>query len=170
MDARRTWALLRFLFTTLFLFAVWLLFTSDLTRFSLLFGFFGSILISYLTYDVFLPPHQASLRFFFPKIVGLVKFLALLVFLLYKSSFQVMLAVLSKNTNPRIVHFRTHLHSDLARTILANSITLTPGTLTVDLNDDHLTVHWLFCTTTHTKAAGDAIKKELEKSLGGTWI
>jgi len=39
--------------------------------------------------------------------------------------------------------FTTDLKSDFLRTILANSITLTPGTITVDMSDDEFTVHCL---------------------------
>lgn len=44
---------------------------------------------------------------------------------------------------PAVVHFRTNLHSTLARVLLANSITLTPGTITVSLTDNEYTVHCL---------------------------
>jgi multicomponent Na+:H+ antiporter subunit E len=38
---------------------------------------------------------------------------------------------------------RTNLKTDVAKTFLANSITLTPGTMTVDIDDDILYVHWI---------------------------
>lgn len=44
---------------------------------------------------------------------------------------------------PVIVKFRTGLKSEVTRVILANSITLTPGTITVSLEEDELTVHCL---------------------------
>ncbi len=46
---------------------------------------------------------------------------------------------------PRIVEVRTGLRSPLGRLLLANSITLTPGTLTVDVQEDRLLVHWVYC-------------------------
>lgn len=48
--------------------------------------------------------------------------------------------------NPGLVEVRTGLRSELGRMLLANSITLTPGTLTVDLDGDRLLVHWIDCT------------------------
>ena len=42
-----------------------------------------------------------------------------------------------------LIHFRTDLKSQAARTALANSITLTPGTITVFQEDDMFTVHCL---------------------------
>ncbi|HFE48224.1 MAG TPA: cation:proton antiporter [Chromatiaceae bacterium] len=45
---------------------------------------------------------------------------------------------------PEIVEVHTRLRSPLGRMLLANSITLTPGTLTVDVQDDRLLVHWVY--------------------------
>lgn len=47
------------------------------------------------------------------------------------------------NLEPAIIHFRTNLKSKMARVILANSITLTPGTITVYLDEDYYVVHCL---------------------------
>lgn len=45
---------------------------------------------------------------------------------------------------PGIVKVKTTLKNPAGRTILANSITLTPGTLTVDIDDDdYLYIHWI---------------------------
>lgn len=45
--------------------------------------------------------------------------------------------------NPGIVRIPVTLQSDYGKTILANSITLTPGTLTLDVKDQNFYVHWL---------------------------
>ena len=44
---------------------------------------------------------------------------------------------------PIIVKFRTSLKSDFTKMLLANSITLTPGTITIALEDDEYTIHCL---------------------------
>ena len=44
---------------------------------------------------------------------------------------------------PVLVHVRADLKSETARVILANSITLTPGTITVSMEEDKLLVHCL---------------------------
>ena len=44
---------------------------------------------------------------------------------------------------PALVKVKTRCQTDLARVVFANSITLTPGTVTVDLEKDELTVHAL---------------------------
>lgn len=44
---------------------------------------------------------------------------------------------------PKLVHFKTDLKQELSRVTLANSITLTPGTITVSLTEDEYVVHCL---------------------------
>ena len=67
-----------------------------------------------------------------------------------------------------IVRIKTDIDNDYLRVILANSITLTPGTLTLGLNDNRLTVLWLRPKTGAPQDlanAGDKIKGRLEKQL-----
>ena len=45
--------------------------------------------------------------------------------------------------DPRIIEYKTYLPDDLPRTVFADSITLTPGTVTVELDEDRLYVHCL---------------------------
>jgi multicomponent Na+:H+ antiporter subunit E len=45
---------------------------------------------------------------------------------------------------PGIVKVRTTLKSDLGKTLLANSITMTPGTITVDIIGEYLYIHWIY--------------------------
>ena len=42
---------------------------------------------------------------------------------------------------PKLVYFKVDLETNLAKFFLANSITLTPGTITADINDDEYCVH-----------------------------
>ncbi len=67
---------------------------------------------------------------------------------------------------PGIVRFRTRLRSTAARTLLANSITLTPGTLTVELLDDGcLYVHWLNVRAPDPGGAGIRSAERFERIL-----
>jgi multicomponent Na+:H+ antiporter subunit E len=70
--------------------------------------------------------------------------------------------------NPGFVQVRTGLRSELGRLLLANSITLTPGTLTVDVEEDRLLVHWIDCPAgTDVEEATRLIAAEFEKYLKG---
>jgi multicomponent Na+:H+ antiporter subunit E len=66
---------------------------------------------------------------------------------------------------PGIVKVKTKLNSKIAKTILANSITLTPGTLTVDIKDEYLYIHWIEITEDDLEGATKAIVEKFEKYL-----
>ncbi len=67
---------------------------------------------------------------------------------------------------PGIVKVKTSIQSDSGKTALANSITLTPGTLTVDIMDDgHLYIHWIYVRATDIEGASKRIVQRFEPLL-----
>jgi multicomponent Na+:H+ antiporter subunit E len=66
---------------------------------------------------------------------------------------------------PGIVIVKTGLRQDIAKMILANSITLTPGTFTLDIIGDQLLVHWIDVSVENTADATAAIGDRFEKYL-----
>jgi len=69
-----------------------------------------------------------------------------------------------------VVMIKTDIKSDLGIVLLANSITLTPGTITIDIKGEHLYVHWLYARTTHFEYAAELIKGRFEYWLGRIFI
>lgn len=67
--------------------------------------------------------------------------------------------------NPGIVKVRTRLRSRMGRLMLANSITLTPGTLTVELDGEWIYVHWVTMTADDVDAATEEIVTGFEQYL-----
>ena len=67
--------------------------------------------------------------------------------------------------NPGIVRVRTRLKSRLGRLMLANSITLTPGTITVEIEGEDLYVHWLSMSQPDVEADTKTIVGGFEKYL-----
>jgi len=86
---------------------------------------------------------------------------------LIKSNVNVASIVLSPGlpVNPGIVTVRTKLKSSMGRMLLANSITLTPGTLTVDIDGEFLHIHWVTVDTPDIEAATEAIVAGFERYL-----
>jgi len=86
---------------------------------------------------------------------------------LLKSNLDVALRVIHPTIpiNPGIVKVKTKLKSKLGRTILANSITLTPGTLTVETNGEDYYIHWIDVTSNDIEGATNQIVSKFEKYL-----
>lgn len=79
---------------------------------------------------------------------GFLAFLSYLCWLfveIAKSSFSISMIIWSRNIqiNPTIVSIATKQSSDWLKVLYANSITLTPGTITISLDQDTLVIHSL---------------------------
>lgn len=69
--------------------------------------------------------------------------------------------------NPGIVKIKTELKGDFGKLTLANSITLTPGTLSIDYDDEGLYVHMVDVKGTTPLEHQQAVSGPFEKILGG---
>lgn len=78
------------------------------------------------------------------------------------------------NIKPGIVKIPTELKSEYALSMLANSITLTPGTITLDIAEDTegknwYYIHWISVDAEDSEQAGDAIKGSMEPWIRRIW-
>jgi multicomponent Na+:H+ antiporter subunit E len=67
--------------------------------------------------------------------------------------------------NPGIVKVRTKLKSPVGRMLLANAITMTPGTLTVELRHEWLYIHWVTVDATDIEGATTNLVSDFERYL-----
>ena len=78
-----------------------------------------------------------------------------------------------REVNPGIVKVPVELEGDYAQAMLANSITLTPGTITMDIAEqDGKTwyyIHWIDVAETDREKAGKIIKGRLENGIRRIW-
>ncbi len=109
--------------------------------------FFGIIVASIMYFFVckFMGYSIQKDLFIMKKIFLIIKYIVILVFEVIKANIAVLKIVFSSKYDfePAIIKFRTNLKTKTARAVLANSITLTPGTITVSLEDDEYIVHCL---------------------------
>lgn len=101
-------------------------------------------------------------------IINSLYYIIVFIVALVKSNIDVMLRVLNPKLpiKPGIVRVETELTSPIARMILANSITLTPGTFVVDIKDKYLYVHWIeVCCDGDPEKATQMIASKFEKIL-----
>jgi len=86
---------------------------------------------------------------------------------LVKANLRLTAIVLSPSlpVKPGIVKVRTRLKSRMGRLMLANSITLTPGTLTVEMDGEWLYIHWVSVQSPDIEAATAEIVAGFERYL-----
>ncbi len=82
----------------------------------------------------------------YARLPQLMSYWAWLLVEIFKANWVVIKACLRSNLdiNPALVKVKTGCESDLARTVFANSITLTPGTVSVEIEGDKILVHALY--------------------------
>jgi len=143
--------MIAFIVTTIFCFIIYLLLTTgsgtDVWIWSyeeLLFGIILSAITGFVARTIFV---KKSLRMLNP-----VRWIMFLVYVIgpffvgmAKANFDVAYRVITGRINPGIVKISPDLKTDLGITMLANSITLTPGTLSVDIDEEKndLYIHWI---------------------------
>jgi len=154
-------------YITLFILSLilWLLLTFKLTLPNLIVGSVISVITSlifgrYFIHNVykFLEPQ----RYFWLLIYFFVFLWACL-----KANFDVAYRVLhpAMPIRPGIVKVRTELKSEFARMLLANSITMTPGTISVDIIGDDLYIHWIYVHSEDPKVYTSLILGKFEKYI-----
>ncbi|MBQ8548037.1 MAG: Na+/H+ antiporter subunit E [Lachnospiraceae bacterium] len=126
------------------LFALWLIFNGKVTLELVLFGIVLSVAVylfcwKFLEYS---PKRELLALRLLPQGIG---YFFVLVWEVIKANYSAISLIVSPKyeVEPLLVTFKTELKTDLARTVLANSITLTPGTITVELTEDEFKVHCL---------------------------
>jgi multicomponent Na+:H+ antiporter subunit E len=108
-----------------------------------------------------LPPLGAK------RLLFLFAYLVVLAFEIVRANLDVAYRVLhpAMPIRPGVVVIKTRLTSDIAKMILANSITLTPGTFTLDVVGDRLLIHWINVRTDDIDEASRVIGEKFERYL-----
>ncbi len=146
-------------------FALWLALSSKLDLPELITGGVVCLIISLFAAHIYSKlgfPLLSLKGFLFSLIYIIVLFWEII-----KANFDVAYRVLHPKMpiKPGIVVIKTRLKSDIAKTILSNSITLTPGTFTLDIIGDELLIHWINVKTEDIDEATNIIGRRFEKYL-----
>ena len=159
----------RFIFTASIIFLFWLAYTSSFQTGELITGLIVSLIIAFFTYESFtrVSPENNIVK----RIFSFLKYLPIFIIEMIKANIDVARRVINPSLpiNPGIVAIKTDLKSDQAKMFLANSITLTPGTLTVDIKDDTLYIHWIDVESEKPQLQKNIIASKFENLLKGVF-
>lgn len=128
----------------LLFFVLWVIFNGNITLEICLFGLVvAAVMFAFLCrfMDYSLQKEKAVFR----RCFGFVRYVIVLVKEIVKANFTVMHMILSEREElqPVLVEFHSDMQTSTGRALLANAITLTPGTITVSLEGSDYVVHCL---------------------------
>jgi multicomponent Na+:H+ antiporter subunit E len=133
---------MRKVYTFFIMMGFWILLSGKFDLFHLTLGVISSALVSFLSADLLMFEEGKN------RLSTGVRFLLYLPWLLYQIvlstlhvTFLALHPKMKDQIDPTIVTFKTKLKTNIAKVALANSITLTPGTITVRIEDEVFYVH-----------------------------
>lgn len=159
---------LHYLTFALYLFVFWLLITANLEPKFLIMGLSSSIVVTWLCMPLFMLHNQSHTKKYFMLGFSPLKLLLYTLWLMKElilANIDVAKAALKKELpiQPQILHVQCHYDNPLALTLLANSITLTPGTITVNVSHGNVyTIHALTPGAAQGIIDGSMLKKVAE--------
>ncbi|PKL09135.1 MAG: hypothetical protein CVV51_05390 [Spirochaetae bacterium HGW-Spirochaetae-7] len=147
------------------LWVVWMLLTAPWSGQEAIAGAIIAILVAFL--PLFPASLLGDLKLGPKALVYMVAYFFVFIKALVLSNLDVAFRVLHPKLpiDPGIVKVRTRLKTPLGRLLLANSITLTPGTITVEMRGEDVFVHWIKVAATDPESATEAIVTGFEKYL-----
>lgn len=130
-------------------FVLWVIFNGQITLEICLFGVGISAALYFFVWKVMGYPPENDLKFF-RRLTGMLRFAGILVAEICKSCFKVVAMIYRPHIQlrPQLVHFKPEIRHDNAKAALADAITLTPGTITVEAGDGGFIVHALDASLT----------------------
>jgi len=147
--------------TFLIMLCFWVILSGMFDAFHLTLGVISCLLVALFSGKMLFEDLRFELRV--RQIFGMLVYGPWLLWAIVLSSLQVAYIVLHPQMHdkmdPQLIRFKTKLKSKFARVTFAQSITLTPGTITVSLQDDEMTVYAL------TRSAADSLPGEMERRI-----
>lgn len=128
------------IFTLLFIF--WIILNGKITTEIVLLGLFLSMIVTKFSYSTIRVTKELEKKVFL-KSWKIIKYLIILIVEVIKANIDIIKLVLTKDPEltPTLKTIEVDLRSRISRVALANSITLTPGTITVKMKDNQYLIH-----------------------------
>lgn len=130
-----------FILTALIMFVFWILLSGEFSLVLILSGIISSLLVSYWSHDLLI--EKTDIKAGTKRIIRFIKYLPWLMWQIILSNIDLVYLTLHPRMpiSPRKIRFKNECKTAMGIVVLANSITLTPGTVTIEVNRDEFIVH-----------------------------
>lgn len=157
----------RFIITFLIMFALWLILSGRFDPFHLTLGIISCGIISFISSDLLF--ENAPLKNVALTGIRFIRYIPYLIYQIFLANLHVLYLSFHPRMmdliDPRIIKFKSILKDDLALVTFANSITLTPGTITVYVSiDGEFSVHAI--DTKSSEGLPGRMEQEIAKTFG----
>lgn len=144
----------RLLSLIVILFGTWLLWSGIYQPLTVGFGVTSCLFVAWLSARMGIADEEGVPVHLIPRLILYVPWL---VWAIVKANIDVAVRILKPGLpiSPRLVKIKASQQNDLGRVVYANSITLTPGTVTVDMQGDEMTIHALTAQAEADLLTGD---------------
>ncbi|MBW2688410.1 MAG: Na+/H+ antiporter subunit E [Deltaproteobacteria bacterium] len=147
--------------TFIIMLSFWVILSGMFDAFHLTLGVISCLLVAQFSGKMLFEGLKVEVRV--KQIFGMLAYGPWLLWAIVLSSLEVAYIVLHprmlEKMDPQLIRFKTKLKSNFARVTFAQSITLTPGTITVSVHDDEMTVYAL------TQNAANSLPGEMERRI-----
>ncbi len=156
---------MRYLLYFVFAFCLWLLLTLSVHLDHLIAGIVVALLTTIIFGGYFTTRPIKFLQLH--RIFWFIIYIPVFIWYIIKANIDVAYRVLhpERPIRPGIVKIKTDLKTDVAKVFLANSITLTPGTMTCEIDGQYLYIHWIWIESPKIDEASNIIARRFEKYL-----
>jgi multicomponent Na+:H+ antiporter subunit E len=139
----------------------WVVLSGMFDAFHLTLGVFSCLLVAHFSHSLLIYGEKNN---WLKGLFGVICYLPWLFYQILLANIEVAWVVLHprmlEKIDPHLIRFKTSLKRPISKVTFAQSITLTPGTITVNIDDDEFTVYAL------TRSAGEALPGEMEARIG----
>jgi multicomponent Na+:H+ antiporter subunit E len=141
------------------MFSFWILLSGEFTFVLITSGVVASLIVAYMSHDIFIG--KADLKVETIRVLKFIKYLPWLLWQVVISNVEIAYLVLNPKllADPKIVFFKPDLKTDMGIVTLAHSITLTPGTITIDASKEEFVIHSIWQKTAESIIDEDAKRK-----------
>lgn len=148
-----------FILTALLLFLFWLILSGRFDLTLLLSAIVASLMVSYMCHGFLM--EILNIRIDVKRIIRFFNYLMWLLYQIILANLDLVRRTLhpAMPINPRIVKFKINLNTEQGIVIFANSITLTPGTITIEANKNEFIVHAIDEDIANNLVSGKMLQK-----------
>ena len=155
-----------FVVSFIILFVFWMLLSGRFDYFHLSLGIISCAIVAHASHDLLFKDIRAKKRHI--EVIRFIKYLPWLFYQIVLANIHVAYLALHPRTlkliDPHIIRFKTRLRKDLSLVTFGNSITLTPGTITVLIKEGHYYVHAI------DRFVAEGLPGDMEKKVGHIYM